>query len=173
MTECILVPVNGVHDRDTIGFSYSDGTLFTAESAGNYSSPATMKDPEITSKEAEDIVLKALPDNSPDRAEVKNSGRSRWHFDLHKGNLQVASGDLYPDGGMMIYGITLMAMAEQEQSNPPTTRENAQVTAGNEIRERNGELALKLTDLSFTNNNYVFRYRRIIGEVPVPGTALT
>jgi hypothetical protein len=166
MTECILVPVNGVHSQDTIGFTYSDGTVFTAESAGNYSSPARKKDPEITSEEAEDIALKALPDYSPDSAEVKNFGGNRWHFDLHKGNLQVALGDLYPDGGMMMYGITPMAMAEQERANPPTTMENAQATAENEIRKQNGEPALRLTDSSFRNNNYVFKYNRIISDVP-------
>jgi hypothetical protein len=69
MTDCILVPVNSVNGREPIGFTYSDGTVFTAGSAGTCSSPARQKDPEIMSKEAEDITLTALPDYSPDSAE--------------------------------------------------------------------------------------------------------
>lgn len=74
MTEGIQVPVNSLSGQDTIGGTYSDGTESTAGSAGTSSSPARHIDPETTSKEAEDSSLKALPDDSPDRAGVAYSG---------------------------------------------------------------------------------------------------
>jgi hypothetical protein len=177
VNECTLVPFKDVNAPDADGFSFYDATVFNAISVENYSFPVGRKDPGITIEQAKEIAIKAFPEYSPDRVEISFTDGSvndrAWNFKLYKDDQQVILGGLNADNGdLMDYRINPRVMAERWDTHP-TTMDNAQQTAENEIQERNGKLPLKLVDSRSENGNYVFLYKRIIQGVPCARDGIT
>ena len=182
-TTCTMIRFNDANAPNVDGFSFYNTTVFTAASAGNYSSPAPMKEARITSGQAKDLAQKAFPQVSPDRVDVEFVDGSQynryWKFDLYKNDTQLALGSLDPDTGELIhYRIPSPSLRErQEVPNPAISMDRAQATAENEIRKRNGEIPLKLVESRLdpfsmampgekVAGEYAFVYRRVIHDVP-------
>ncbi len=171
VNQCDMVPVKDVNVPDIDGFTYYDTTVFTAESAGNYSSPVGKKDANITIEQADDFARKAFPQYSPDRVDMEFSNGSQyvraWNFVLYKDNQELVLGSLYADtGDLMNYNVNNPLVIEKQGNSNPTTNDSARATAENEIRERNGEIPLQLTDSKVQDGSYFFTYSRIIDGVP-------
>jgi type 1 fimbria pilin len=172
---CVMIPRTGLNIQKTIGFSYSNISVFTPESAGNFSSRFTKTGAVITKEQAETIARKAFPHYSPDTIimEYSDGGiNSRmWRFDLRKDDRQLVLGtlDAYT-GDLTDYNVVSSRLWNGTPEIPhpaATSMEKAQLTAENEIRERNGELPLKLVDSKVNEDgNYLFNYRRVIQGVP-------
>jgi len=168
---CIMVPYSDVHTPDTDGFTYYNTTVFTAVSAGNYSVPMGKTDPGITTEQAKDFARKAFPQYSPDRIDMEFSNGSpntrAWNFVLYKDNQELVLGSLYADtGDLMYYTVNNPQMTEKQGNATPVTLDSARATAENEIRERNGEISLNLTESKVQAGNYIFVYKRTIAGVP-------
>jgi hypothetical protein len=180
-SECDLTPFQDVKAPDD-GFIYYNTSVFTAVSAGNYSSPFTKKDAVLTLEQAKDFARKAFPHYSPDRIDMDFSDGSvsdrAWSFDMYKDDKQLVMGSLDAyTGELMHYRIPSWSRGDTQGVPPPiaTTMKSARLTAENEIRERNGNLSLKLVDsrvnwdgsyISGYQRDYFFSYRRIIQGVP-------
>jgi hypothetical protein len=180
---CTLVPIGAIAGSDAAGFTYQNTTVFTAVSAGNYSYPFGKKDAGITIDQAKVFAQKAFPHYSADRVGMEYSDGSDsvrgWNFDLYKDSQKIVMGTLDADtGDLRAYFIPTYLRGEQQgDSHPDVTMDSARVTAENEIRERNGELPLKLVESRLDSpsprppgmeaaGNYVFLFRRIIHGVP-------
>ena len=180
---CTLVPIEAVTGSDAAGFTYQNTTVFTAVSAGNYSSPFGKKDAGITIDKAKESARNAFPHYSPDRVGMEYSDGSDsvrgWNFELYKDDQKIVTGALDADtGDLKDYFISTSLQREQQgDSHPAVTIDSARATAENEIRERNGELPLKLVESRLDSpsprppgmeaaGNYVFLFRRIIRGVP-------
>lgn len=180
---CTLVPIGAIAGSDAQGFTYQNTTVFTAVSAGNYSSPFSRKDAGITIDQAKEFAKNAFPHTSPDRVEMEFSDGSDsvrgWNFDLYKDDQKIVMGTLDADTGDLKYYYisTLLREEQQGDSHPAVTMDSARATAENEIRERNGDLPLKLVESRLDSpsprppgmeaaGNYVFLFRRIINGVP-------
>jgi hypothetical protein len=162
---CIMVPAGD-------GFVYEDNSVFNAGSAGTYSSPVAKKDGGITEEQAEDLARKAFPHNSPDRIDteyVDGSQNTRaWKFSQYKDDKQLVLGMLYADtGDLMGYSIPYGTTEALGTSSPVTTMESARTIAEKEIRERNGEIPLRLLYEEVNRDgNYLFSYHRILRGIP-------
>ena len=187
---CTLVPISAIAGSDAEGFTYQNATVFTAVSAGNYSSPFGKKDPGITIEQAKEFAKKAFPHYSSDRVEMEysdGSGSIRgWNFELYKDDQKIVMGTLDADtGDLRDYFIPAYLSGEQQgDSHPAVTMDSARVTAENEIRQRNGDLPLKLVESRLDSpsprppgmeaaGNYVFLFRRIIQGVPCNSDGFT
>ena len=172
---CTMVPRTGLNSQKTIGFSWSDISVFTPESAGNFSSSLTTTGTVITKEQAETLARKAFPHYSPDNIimEYSDGGiNSRiWKFDMRKDDQQLVLGSLDAyTGDLMDYNVVRHRLWEDPLEIPhlaATSMDSAQVAAENEIRERTGGLPLKLVDSRVDQDgNYFFNYRRVIQGVP-------
>jgi len=173
--ECTMVPRTGLNTSRAIGYSFSNISVFTPESAGNFSSAYTKTGAVIPKEEAENRTRKAFPYYSPDHIAIEYSDggvNSRvWKFDMRKDDRQLVLGtlDAYT-GELMDYNVVFSRFLEGtlEVSPPATTSmEGARLAAETEIRKRNGGLPLKLVDSRVDyDGNYFFNYRRVIQGVP-------
>jgi hypothetical protein len=167
-------PVNDDNFRDTIGCVWYNTSVFTAVSAGNYSSAFTKKGAVIKKEQAEQIVRSAFPQYSPNRIVMDYSDisvNSRWwHFDMRKGDQQLVLGtlDAYT-GALTEYQVPsrfLTGLPEVPRL-AAVSMDIAQLTAESEIRARNGELPVTPVGSRVDYDGaYSFDYRRIINGVP-------
>jgi hypothetical protein len=170
--ECSLVPFKDPGRPLADGFTYENATVFNIGTAGNYSSPFGKEETRIPIEQAKEHIKKAFPDISADRIDIEfDEGYSfrKWEFDMHKDDKQLVQGGLdSKTGEIKYYFIPSFFLKEtQEKSSPATTIESARLAAENEIRERNGEIYVKLMDSQVDpDGNYGFNYRRIIRGVP-------
>lgn len=169
--QCIMVPYSDVHTPDASGFTYYNTTVFTAESAGNYSGTMEKTEAGITTGQAKDFARKAFPQYSPDRIDIEFSNGSQntraWNFVLYKDNQELLLGSLYADtGDLMYYRVNNPKMTEKQGNSTSVTLDSARAIAENEIRQRNGEISLNLTDSRVQAGTYVFVYKRTIDGVP-------
>jgi hypothetical protein len=167
-------PGNDVNAGDIVGCTYYNTSVFTAVSAGNYSSSFTKTGDVIRKTEAESIARAAFPLCSPDRIEMDYADISvnsrMWHFDLRNGDRQLVLGtlDAYT-GDLTEYQVpSRYRTGTLDVPRPATvTRDIAELVAENEIRERNGGLMVTLTGSRVDyDGSYSFDYRRIINGVP-------
>jgi len=171
VTECSLV-------ADNYGYNYQNTSVFPGGAAGKYTTPASKKEPGITTGQAEAIAMKAFPQYSPDRVEMEYvDGTDEtwpvWKFDLFDDDQQVVSGELNSDGDIRSYVIPAednsfkyRIRPELVNTRPAITMERARVTAENEVRERNGASPTKLMNSELRYGNYVFTFHRTIQGVP-------
>ncbi|MDD1685477.1 YcdB/YcdC domain-containing protein [Methanoregula sp.] len=174
-------PVNNENFRDIIGCVWYNTSVFTAVSAGNYSSAFAKKGAVITKEQAEKIARSAFPQYSPDRIVMDYSDisvNSRWwHFDMRKGDQQLVLGTLDANtGDLTEYQVPSRYWTGtlEVPRLAAVSMEIAQRAAENEIRERNGGLPLTLVDSQADyDGTYFFDYRRIIQGVPSNNNGIT
>ena len=168
--KCSIVP-------DQYGYQYYDPAVYNPETEEKYSLPVRKKDPVITTRQAEEIAIKAFPHYSLDRTEVHISdgwlGVPAYQFDLYEGDRQAVYGYIHADTGEVVtYRIPSRVTSKQGNSNSAVSMDHAQEIAEKEIRERNGEISLKLMDSHVITNShedngkYSFDYKRVIQGFP-------
>ncbi|MFA6332736.1 MAG: YcdB/YcdC domain-containing protein [Methanoregula sp.] len=174
-------PVNNENFRDIIGCVWYNTSVFTAVSAGNYSSSFTKKGAVIKKEQAENSARLAFPLSSPDRIVMDYSDisvNSRWwHFDMRKGDQQLVLGtlDAYT-GDLTEYQVPSRYWTGtlEVPRLAAVSMEIAQLTAESEIRKRNGELPVTLAGSRVDYDGvYSFDYRRIINGVPCSKDGIT
>ena len=170
--ECSLVPFKDPGRPLADGFTYENITVFNFGTAENYSSPFGKEETRIPIEQAKELVKKTFPNYSPDRIDMEfDEGYSyrRWEFDMHKDEKQLVRGGLdSKTGEIMYYFIPSFYVRDTpEKPDPDVTMESARLAAEKEIRDRNGELPLKLMDSQVNPyGKYNLNYRRIIHGVP-------
>jgi hypothetical protein len=171
---CALVPRTGLNTHKTIGFSWSDISVFVPESAGNFSSAFTTTGAVITKEQAETLARKAFPQYSPDAVIMEYSDGSvnsrMWKFDMRRDDRQLVLGtlDAYT-GNLTSYMIpTRIRRGTSEIALPAiTTMNSARLIAEKEIRKRNGDLPLQMVDSRIGQDGIIYvNYRRMIRGIP-------
>ncbi len=169
--ECSMVPGRS-------GFYRENATFFIDAITGDFYFPS-QEGAGITIDQAKSYVRQAFPDGMVDRIRIRFSDGLKtpygWNFRLMKNNETFADGLLDADTGELIRYSMYIPWSERADASP-VTMDIARDTADAEIRKRNGEISLKLTESRYTpllgmswaktSRNYVFVYSRIIRGVP-------
>jgi len=162
---------------DNTSIRETNATLFIDAETGDPYNPLQDK-AGITIEQAKAKARGAFPELSADRVRIRFNDGSQymrsWAFELMKGEEKLVEGGLDADTGELDgYTIGVKRMGRPE--SPSITMDAARVTTDKEIRKRNGELPLELTDSHLDPlgmpgtkiaGNYVFVYKRVIDGIP-------
>jgi hypothetical protein len=166
------------------GSSFSQNkTVFIDAITGDYYTPA-QETAKISIDQAKSQARNAFPGLLSDRIKMiyldGTQYERSWSFTFLQNNETLIQGGLDPDTGeLMWYSVPVMRNGRPEKLM--VQQDAAQITAEQEIRNRNGVLPLIMTEARYdplgmpdekVAGQYVFVYRRLIREVPCDSDGL-